>query len=518
MGRQKERTNRNGLGHPAPWILLVLLCLSPTLCAQTPLPESTVSISAKRRSIPQILDDMSLQTGYDFTYNSALISPEERINFTVRDMPLSLALDSLLQDPDLEYRTIGRNIVIVPVRRIPAGPALPSSSLRILGGQVVDARNGKPLEFATLALDRSPLGTITNQNGEFVLKIPASLPQPVLIVSYMGYKSHYLPLPDSLEGDLTIELDRETISLQEVVIRFTDPETIWKQCLERLPENYLDESAAMTAFYRESVRRNASCMMYSEAVLDVAKSPYGSVLESDRVRIRKGRKISDISAEDTVLVKLRSGIHTSLDLDIVKNRPDFLDEDFPYRYDLEFTDIVSYNDRLVYVIGFHQKEHIDDLLFQGSLYIDQQSLAIVAADFEFNPEILREKPEFFLVSGSPRIRIRPLYARYHAEYKPLGDRYHISQVRAEIALKIRRKRDWIGAGYGLSIEMAVTDVHPGQKMDISGPERVRPNSVLADTEFRFDPEFWGIFNTIEPEASLRESIDRIRHNLQEIQP
>jgi hypothetical protein len=272
----------------------------------------------------------------------------------------------------------------------------------------------------------------------------------------------------------------------------------------------------MTAFYRESVMRNEHYMIYSEAVLDVAKAPYDAALVRDQVSIRKRRKITDLTAEDTVFIKLRSGISTALNLDIVKNRPDFLKDDFLDRYDLEFTDMMAYGDRLVYVISFEQKAYIPELLFKGQIYIDQESLALLAADFEFNPDLIHKEPEMFLVSTSSKIRIRPVMARYHAEYRSVDKQFYLSQVRGEVELKVRKRRKWISSRYRISIEMAVTDLIPDQRLRINPSDRVSRNMVLADEPFLFDPEFWGIYNTIEPEASLMESIQKLEHSEQEI--
>jgi len=256
-------------------------------------------------------------------------------------------------------------------------------------------------------------------------------------------------------------------------------------------------------------------MLFSEAVLDVAKGPYSLISAGDQVSIQKGRKITDLTTEDTVLLKLRSGITASFNLDLIKNRPDFLLEDFADFYDLEFNDLMTYGDKRVYVINFKQKEHITGLMFQGSVYIDQENLAIVAVDFEFNPELIRHQPELFLVSRSPRLRLRPLMARYHVDYRSLDGLFHVSQVRAELEMKIRRKRRWMGAKYRIAIEMAITDVVPGKRTRIIRSDRVKPNTVLSDQPFEFDPLYWGVYNTIEPEATLQESLSKIEHNIQE---
>ena len=91
---------------------IAILFVTSTLAGQDLLPDVNVTLSPKNRTINQILDEITLQTGYYFTYNAALIEGNERIRFRVADMPLEETLDLLLQDPRFAYRVIGRNIVI----------------------------------------------------------------------------------------------------------------------------------------------------------------------------------------------------------------------------------------------------------------------------------------------------------------------------------------------------------------------------------------------------------------------
>ena len=123
-----------------------------------------------------------------------------------------------------------------------------------------------------------------------------------------------------------------------MIIRYADPVKILSEAIRRIPENYLQDHSGMKAYYRESVNKNDHCMLFSEAVLDVAKGPYSKISSSDHVSIYKARKISDLTNEDTVILKLRSGITTALSLDVVKNQPDFLLDDFQEYYDLDFSD------------------------------------------------------------------------------------------------------------------------------------------------------------------------------------
>jgi len=513
-----NRTKGYLSGHLWPTLLLLLLALILVLPlrAQTSFPNVSISISSRNQTINQVLDEITLQTGFHFTYDAAIVDGRKKVQFRVSGLPLKKALDSLLMDPLLDYRSIEKNIVIYRINEIAPSPISSSIDRALLKGRVLDRRSGKPLPYATIALLETSQGSIANQEGEFSFKLPLDLPDPMLVISFMGYKSVVHPVSYPLQEELEIELEKELIPLQEVIIRYSDPVKLLQEAIRRIPGNYLDDHSTMAAFYRESVKRNDHCMVYSEAVLDVAKGPYASLIFKDQVGIVKQRKIIDVTSRDTVFIKLRSGIPTSMNLDVIKNRPDFLKEDFQSRYNLEFTDMMTYGDRLVYVISFHQKKEIPDLLFKGQIYLDQESLSLIAVDFEFNPDLLHKEPGLFLVSHSPKINIRPVMARYHVDYRSVQDRYYISQVRAEVEMKVRKRKKWISSRYKISIEMAITDLIPNQRLKINQADRIKRNIVLADEPFQFDPEFWGIHNTIEPEASLMESIRKLDHNKQEI--
>jgi len=512
----RSRGNMSGRIRLVVLLLILHSLLSlPSICQES-LPPVYVTVSSRNQTVNDILDEITLQTGYNFTFNAAIIDGKQKVHFSVTDLILRKALDSLLMDPWIDYRTIEKNIVIYRKNSIAPTPISTTIDRALLMGRVMDQRSGKPLPYATIALLGTSLGSISNQQGEFSFKLPLDLPDPMMVISYMGYKSQVIPVSYPIREELDIQLEKETIPLQEVIIRYSEPVKLLHEAIDRIPENYLDDYSTMTAFYRESVKRNDHVMVYSEAVLNVAKSPYTSLITGDHVSIEKRRKISDITEEDTVLIKLRSGITTSLNLDVIRNRPDFLKEDFQTRYNLEFTDMMTYGDRLVYLISFSQKNEIPDLLFKGQLYLDQESLALVAADFEFNPVLIHKEPGLFLVSGSPKIHINPVSAKYHVDYRSINNRYYISQVRAEVEMKVRKKRKWFSSRYQISFEMAITDVIPNKRLKIDPADRVSRNIVLADEPFEFDPEFWGIHNAIEPEASLLESIQKLAHTNQEI--
>lgn len=499
---------------------LTCLLLLPFIArAQERLPEVPVTLDVQDKPLHSVLDDITSQTGYYFTFDARITDSRRELTLRVKDTPLDNALDTIFRDSALRYRLIEQNIVVFaqPGSPTPSPVSRDTVIRRSVYGHVIDNRSEKPLSYATIALPGTHLGTVTNENGFFSLRLPASLTRPVLVASYMGYKNHYYPLGDTTGDTITIEMDRNMISLQEVIIRYKDPVEIVRDYIRNLPDNYLDEGSAMYAYYRESVRRNRKFMFFSEAVVEIDKSSYANQKSFERAKLLKGRKVTDVSEEDTVLLKIRAGINTAIALDVVENPPDFLDKTFHDHYKVSLNDVVAFKDKLVYVVNFYPRDHAEDALFKGNLYIDQQSMALLAADFAFDPVKIGREQSRFVVKKSRKLRVRPVSAEYHVEYRESNGRYHLASVQGEAKFRVRKRRQWIGSTYSIHIEMAVTDVVPGKKVQFSLGEALRPNVVLSEKQFEYDPAFWGMYNTIAPEASLKEALRKIEKSMQEIE-
>ncbi len=71
----------------------------------------------------------------------------------------------------------------------PAAPAAAAKpAYRTLRGKVTDA-SGEPLIGATVLLQGTNTGTVTDMDGSYLLNVPADMPSPKLVVSYTGYET-----------------------------------------------------------------------------------------------------------------------------------------------------------------------------------------------------------------------------------------------------------------------------------------------------------------------------------------
>ena len=92
-----------------------------------------------------------------------------------------------------------------------------------------------------------------------------------------------------------------------------------------------------------------------EAVFKIYNSPYTAGEHSDQVKLLKSRKVQDANPRDTVFLKLKAGVQSALQLDIVKCIPGFLDQTPPVEYTYKYSDLVSYNAKDAYAITFAAK-------------------------------------------------------------------------------------------------------------------------------------------------------------------
>ena len=83
------------------------------------------------------------------------------------------------------------------------------------GGIVYDDA-GSPIPFANVVFAGSTEGTITNEDGRFYIQSDATYTG--LKVSFVGFQSKEVALPQKVNYDLKITLGEETESLSEVVI------------------------------------------------------------------------------------------------------------------------------------------------------------------------------------------------------------------------------------------------------------------------------------------------------------
>jgi len=401
-----------------------------------------------------------------------------------------------------------------------AGPGnrkkIAEQDLISIKGKVIDAETGTALVFASVAVTESNVGIITNIDGEFTLKISQDLLNHNIEVSFLGYRNRIIPI-SSLRDDgykNMITLETAPIPIKEIVVRPIDPEAIVQRAITRIGKNYESVPNLMTAFYRETIRKNRNYVSIGEAVVEIFKAPYNSDLRFDGVRIYKGRKNTDVEKMDTVLFKLQGGTTSVLQLDIAKNTEAILTLDAMKYYDYSLTGVVEIDDKPHYVINFLQKPSVDQPLFMGSLFIEMESGAITETEFGFNLSDKAAASAIFIKKKPFGMEVTPEIATYRTKYREQDGKWYFYYSRAEVKFKVNWKRKLFNTFYTTMSEIAVTDRTDKEVIKFAGKEKVRYTDIFSEKVSAFaDPDFWGDYNVIEPDQSIESAIRKLSRKL-----
>ncbi len=374
----------------------------------------------------------------------------------------------------------------------------------------------EPLVFVSITLKGTNLSTISNAEGEFIIKVPEENKDGSIVLSLIGFEQKEVTLSDLNRSKAVVFLSPKITELTEVSITtFKSPEALVRRVFKDKSRNSASQSVLMTAFYRETIKRRNRNVSLTEAVVDLYKMPYASG-RRDILTLRKARKSTDYRRLDTVAVKMQGGPFSTLYLDIMKY-PEYIftDESIEY-YDFYFESPTTVNDKPVYVVRFKQKEKVIGSGYMGKLYIDASAFALVSASYNLNIIDSREASELFVRKKPRDITVSPLKAIYRVDYREKEGKWFYSYGSVLVSFKVSKRGRLFNSVYTLASEMAVTDWEPypaSAKYPVF-KERLRPSLIIADAVTGFsDPDFWGPYNLIEPEKSIESAINKIRRKL-----
>ncbi len=495
----------------------LFLIIPQQAISQNGILDSAYTFRAGTTKIGNALDLITRETGYNFTYDSRLINPDLKIEMTFSGIPLRSILDYILPDDSLSYSIIDRYIIIT--RDVSSPPnvkdSIPPVETSTVSGLIIDAETQEPLPFVTIGMKKSGRGTVSNINGEYLLNIPSGIINDTLVVSHLGFIRRELPVKLSLGNNLTIILTREYISIPEIIIRNQIPQEIIYKTLQSIPKNYGNTPALLTGFYREGIRKKNELQTYSEAIISIFKSSYTTSFLNDQVKIFKSRKIENADVTDTLTVRLKAGLSTTLDLDLIRHLFDFISRETLPEYNYRITDIVTFDEDAAYVIDFEQNGNIDLPLFKGSIFINTGDFALLKAEFEINPDYIEKIKDSFISSPSREFNTWPTSVKYSVSYRKVDGRYFLSHVRGDLEFASKQKKRLFNTNFMVFFELAVTDINLDNVTRFEREELAPIHSVFSKTITSYDPVFWGDFDFLKPEEDLLEALRNMNVRLQE---
>lgn len=381
-----------------------------------------------------------------------------------------------------------------------------------VSGVVKDKKSKKKLEYVNVSVPGTGIGTVTNEDGEFLIKINDSIDAKSIEISHIGYSNYTLPFDKQNFQRAEIFLTANTNLLNEVIVESMEPLDLIKKAMQKVENNYSSQANLMTGFYRETVKKGRNYINISEAVIDIYKTAYtnGGVAQ-DRVQIEKGRKLLSQKSGDTLAVKLIGGPNLSVYLDIVKNPELLLDAEILRCYKFRMEESVMIDERPHFVVSFVPQVNLPYALYYGKLYIDKQSVAFTRAEFSLSMDDKNKATQAILKKKPYNLRFKPEEVSFLVNYKLRDGISYLNYIRSEFKFKCDWKRRLFSTNYTIVSEMVVTGGKVGNVDNIPSKLSFKKDQSLSDNVGSFrDANFWEAYNIIEPSESLESAVTKLK--------
>lgn len=390
------------------------------------------------------------------------------------------------------------------------------SAYLTISGLVKDGSSKKVLDNASISVCGSNIGTVSNADGSFSLKIPKRYAGGKIRAEQLGYYSNTLPINDFLnnDGKGTFMLKSTAKMLKELVVLSGKAEEIVAEALKKVPDNYPSERNKFTAFYRETIQKGKRYVGVSEAVMEVLKTPYTHRINAgERVQVMKGRRLISQKSGDTLAVKIVGGPTVPVVIDFVKNGDLLFGADDLKYYEFSLEKPVSLDERLQYVIKFSPKVKLDYALCKGVLYIDQETLSFSKAEFcldmsdkaKATNAILRKKPR--------GLNFKPQEVAFVVTYKLVDGVSYLNYIKTKARFKCDWKKRLFSSSYTANTEMVMVDRVDRPEEGISRKAAFGNDDIFYDKVGSYwDADFWRGYNIIEPTESLDKAVTKLKKN------
>ena len=363
-----------------------------------------------------------------------------------------------------------------------------------ISGKVVRTDNEKSIPFASVAIEGTTLGMVTNFEGLFNLDISADYINSKLIVSCIGFKEQKFDIIDIYgNNNLTIRLESTNVEIDEVVVEQKSllPYTILKKAIHFIKDNNLDQAYNYEFYYlnkdikrNDEVRKRESTILMSDNVGYNKTSVYKSFKDINYrfLESKRNFEVKYISDGNTNVDKL-------LEFDIARHSNNILNKDRLYDYEVVIKDEITYKGESVWVISYSCNKsslfssgdfHAN--FYSGEIFINKEDYAVI-----YNKTTVKSDNQSKLARNlyvKPfENKLKNAFYNYEVFYKKQEEGYVLDKIDYKIDYSYSEKEDEqvISTESSLSVIQVITEK----------PQILDSRSYYEDLDF--DKTFWAEF-------------------------
>lgn len=355
-----------------------------------------------------------------------------------------------------------------------------------ISATVVDKETSDPLGYASIGLKSIPVGTISNDQGEFDFHIPGEYRNEVMVISMLGYKNFEAPVWSLLNGHQVLKMEKSPIILDEVVVSDTlTGEDIMDIALSRIEKNYPMQPFVMDGFYRDVKQVGGIYISLLEAAVRINDDDYAEPRNKFKLR------------ERVRLIEVRQSLGYENKFTTYFDQDNLLEDlllhnNIRYRH---FTDGEEVFSRLIREKNsFYDQNETYVISYQGDyymkLFIDIDDYAIIHFEFQqgFEDDYLGKRRN--LVSKFAGIKKTMDFRKFEGKMYPSF-------------ISITSKINWYDSETKelkfeteLSQQLLINKITPNATERIKSTEKMR-NYGLQFQDQPYNKAFWDNYNVIK---------------------
>lgn len=194
-------------------IILLLLGIGNAF-SSTYSQNTLLSLDVHKQSIKDVFGVIEKNSEYVFFFSENVREHlNKKVNVSMKNKTIDVVLDKVFTGTDLVYTINDRQVSVAKSSKEAVAFADIQQNAKVITGLILDNTN-EPLAGVNIRVKGTTEGTITSVDGEFSLS--TSQTNPVLIVSYIGYKTKELPVGN--KTSLTIIMEEDELGLEEIVV------------------------------------------------------------------------------------------------------------------------------------------------------------------------------------------------------------------------------------------------------------------------------------------------------------
>lgn len=352
-----------------------------------------------------------------------------------------------------------------------------AQKFHLIKGQVKNYKNDA-IPNTHIFISGEPIGSVTNNQGLFSLKIPYNKCKNTLIFSHVEYESDTATFDCSNPKSLNIILKEREYVLDEIVIQSLSVEDIMTKVISDLENNFQLPSITYTFFTRitESIKDKPILLeefIYKLYHDETSKPEYNII----KVRGKGYSRLGESRYKEARLID----IHGTDSHIMLRYIPDFLQKGKFKKYNYKIMDEVIDEDEEYYVISIDS----DRYLKGGLIHVNMSDYGITYMESYYKDEKWSD------MEIKDHVKV--------TNYQKFGDKYCFTHGYKNERL-VLKKLDIEIDKHRVSVATDRVNRQAFEKAEEMG----RMSKMLKNFDGEFDDSFWDDYNFIPLDSSFIE--------------